>query len=158
MTETEKLVAAGRSLGKGVRMALILSLALNLLFVGLTVGAMVARHRQGPMLARDVGFGPLTAALTREDRRALRESFLAAVPDRKADRAATNADFAALVQALKADPWDRAAAVAALQRQGGRSQARLEQGRDILLAHIAQMTATERQDFAARIEAALSGD
>ena len=156
MAETAKPAAAPRSASKKIRIALILSLAANLLFAGLIVGAMVAGHRRGQMMARDVGFGPLTAALTREDRRALRESFLQAAPDRGAARAATDADFTALVQALKADPWDQAAAEAALQRQGARSQARLEQGRGILMAHIAAMTAAERRDFAARIEAALS--
>ena len=65
-------------------------------------------------------------------------------------------DFSALVAALKLDPWDQAAVKAALTRQGARSQARLEQGRDILVAHIAKMTAVDRSAFAARIEKALS--
>ena len=156
MTETEKPGPGGRSSAKGIRIALILSLAVNLLFVGLIVGAAMARHRHGNMMDRAVAFGPLTAALTREDRHALRERFLQTIPDRTAERAATAADFAALIAALKADPWDSAAAGAALQRQGLRSQVRLEQGRDILLAHITKMTAAERHDFAARIEAVLA--
>ena len=157
MTETEKPGPGRRSSAKGTRIALILSLAVNLLFVGLIVGAAMTRHRQGNLTDRAVGFGPLTAALTRDDRHALRERFLQTIPDRKAFSAAAAADFAALVAALKADPWDSAAAGAALQRQGLRSQERLAQGRAILLAHITGMTTAERQDFAARIEAVLAG-
>ena len=126
------------------------------LLVGLIAGAMVAGHRQGRMMGQDVGFGPLTGALTREDRGALRQRFLQANPDRDADRAAMAGDFSALVVALKRDPWDQAVVAATLQRQGARSQARLAQGRDILVAHIAKMTPAERSAFAARIEMVLS--
>lgn len=156
MTETAQPILAPASTSKKIKVALFLSLALNLLLVGLIAGAMVAGHRQGRMMARDVGFGPLTAALTREDRGALRKSFVQANPDRDADRAAMASDFSALVAALKLDPWDQAAVMAALTRQGARSQARLAQGRDILMAHIAKMTAADRSAFAARIEKALA--
>lgn len=157
MAETAHPMMVSGSAAKRLKVALFVSLALNLLLVGLIVGAMAAGHRQGGrMMARDVGFGPLTTALTREDRGALRQSFVQANPGRDADRAAMASDFSAMVAALKRDPWDQAAVMAALTRQGARSQVRFEQGRDILLAHIAKMTAAERSAFATRIEKALS--
>jgi uncharacterized membrane protein len=140
--------------GKGVRIALILSLAVNLLFIGLLCGAAIGGHWKGThKMAMDVGFGPLTAALSREDRKAMAESFMRMAPGFGAERQAADADFFILIKALRADPWDSAAANAALERQSARSLLRLDRGRIVLLDHIATMSATARQDLAARIEA-----
>ena len=58
MTEAAHPIMVSGSTAKWLKMALFLSLALNLLLVGLIAGAMVAGHRQGGrMMARDVGFG-----------------------------------------------------------------------------------------------------
>lgn len=142
--------------GRGMRVALILSLAVNLLFVGLLSGAMLGGHWRGRHgMATDVGFGPLTAALSREDRRALRQGYFKAAPDYRAERDASAADFSALVTALRADPWDRATAEAVLKRQGERGQKRLGQGREILLEHLDGLSAKDRRDFADRIDAVL---
>ena len=140
-----------------MRTVLILSLAANLLFVGLLGGAAIGgRWRPDHRASMDVGFGPLTAALTREDRKAMGQSFMRNSPAVQADRQAAKADFGDLVKALRADPWDRAMAEAALARQSGRSLARMERGRAVLLDHIDAMSPQARQDFATRIEAALA--
>lgn len=143
--------------GKTARIALILSLAANLLLVGLLSGAMLGGHwREARGMALDVGFGPLTPALTREDRKALREKFLQNAPDRRAERQAAAADYGALVTALRSDPFDLAGAQAALANQGERNRLRLEQGRALLVQRIETMSAAERQAFADRIEKALA--
>lgn len=142
--------------GRGMRIALILSLAVNLLFMGLLSGAMLGGHWRGRHgMAMDVGFGPLTAALSRDDRRALRQGYFQAAPDHRAERDAAVADFSALVTALRAEPWDRATFEAVLMRQGERGQKRLGQGRAILLAHIDGLSEQDRRGFADRIDAAL---
>ncbi|MEO0678101.1 MAG: hypothetical protein AAFZ02_11155, partial [Pseudomonadota bacterium] len=71
-------MAEGRAggLGRGGRVLLYLSLAVNLLVVGLVVGALVSggeklRDRRPPS-AGEAGFGPVFAALEPEDRRASR--------------------------------------------------------------------------------------
>lgn len=140
-----------------LRLALIGSLVVNLLLVGIVTGSVVGGRmhgdgRDGP----DVGFGPLTKALDREDRRALFKDFMAKAPDFKAERAASKADFLALADALRADPWDRAAVEAILARQGQRGMERLERGRALLVDHIAAMSPEDRAAFADRIVEVLS--
>ena len=76
MTEPEaKPVAAPPARGpRWMRIALAVSLALNLAVAGVVAGAIL---RDGnPRTRQDFGLGPLSEALTREDRRALREAFL----------------------------------------------------------------------------------
>ncbi len=94
---------AGQSGGRGVTVALALSLVLNLLLIGLIAGA-VARGQAGRhgMIGGDAGFGPLTAGLSHEDRRALRERYEALRPDFRAERSAMRDDFLALAEVLKA--------------------------------------------------------
>jgi uncharacterized membrane protein len=148
---------APRKISRTLRVILVFSLGFNLLIVGLWAGAALSGHGRGMhRTAMDVGFGPLTMALSREDRKSMRQAFLRDRPDLDAGRQAAALDFADLVAALKAEPWDRAAAEAALLRQGMRSAARLEHGREVLLRHIAGLSSAERQAFAERIERALT--
>ena len=139
------------------RVALILSLAVNLLLVGLIGGAMLGgRGPMGPgRAAVDVGFGPLSAALTPDDRRALRDRFIEKLPEFRAEREASRAEFEAFAAVMRAEPWDRAAAEAILQRQGERGLARLDAGRTLMLDYIAGLTSEARRAFADRIEDAL---
>ena len=61
--------------GRGLRIALAISVALNLAIAGLVAGAVLRNHAPGGRedVARELGFGPFTEALSREDRRALRQ-------------------------------------------------------------------------------------
>lgn len=147
---------AGGGSRRGLRIVLFLSLALNLLFVGLIVGAAAGGHpvrRIG--MVPDVGFGPLSGALTREDRRALRAAFAAEASGLHETRTAIHDDFRALAEVLKAPDWDRAAAEAILARQAARGAERMEVGRRVFLAYLAGLTAEERAALAERIGRAL---
>jgi uncharacterized membrane protein len=141
-----------------LKLAFILSLALNLLLVGLIAGA-VARGVGGRhgMAGPDAGFGPLTESLSREDRRALRERFDMMRPDFRVERQVIRADFVALAEVLRAPAWDRAAAESILSRQGARASARLEEGRKVFLDYLGTLTSEARQSLAARILAAMEG-
>jgi Spy/CpxP family protein refolding chaperone len=141
---------------RGLRIALFLSLALNLLFVGLIVGAAAGGHpvRRIGMVA-DVGFGPMSGALTREDRRALRAAFEAEASGLHETRAAIRDDFRALAAVLKAPAWDGAAAEAILARQAARGAERMELGRRVFLAYLAGLTAEARAALAERIGRAM---
>ncbi|OYX42260.1 MAG: hypothetical protein B7Z02_12600 [Rhodobacterales bacterium 32-67-9] len=101
-----------------------------------------------------MGFGPFTEALTREDRAALRDAFIAAAPDFRDRRREAEADFARLVTSLRAEPWDRAATEAVLAEQGTRTAERLDLGRRLLLERLSAMTPEARAALADRIEAA----
>lgn len=144
--------------GRGSGVALALSLAVNLLLIGLIAGAM-ARGPAGRhgMIGGDAGFGPLTAGLSHADRRALRERYEALRPDFRAERAAMHEDFLALAQVLNAPEWDRAAAEAILARNGARTADRLREGQAVFLDYLDTLSPATRQALAARLAAALAG-
>ena len=137
--------------GRAVRIALFVSLAVNLIVVGIVLGARVGGHPMRPGMRQDAVFGPLTDGFSREDRRALRERFEAASPGFRAERGAIDEDFRALAGLLQAETWDRAAAEAILARQGTRMEGRMATGRAILLDHLDGLTPGARRALGARI-------
>ena len=145
---------AGRA-GRGLRWVLAVSVALNLAVVGLVAGAMLREGGPHGRMVRDLDFGPFTEALTEGDREALRRAFMARMPEMRDMRAAMRADFAALLAALRAEPFDAAALQGAVANQAGRMQRRLEVGQQIMLERIAAMTVADRRAFADRLEARL---
>ena len=150
MTEAAGNVPEKRP-GRGGKIVLALSLALNLAAAGVVAGALL---RDGPPHGggRDFGLGPLSEALTREDRKALRDAFVTRHPDLRADRREMKADFAALAVALRADPFDPAALDAVLARIAARNQALLDTGRELVAERLKAMSAEDRAAFADRLE------
>mgnify|MGYP001039269254 CR=1 FL=1 len=151
MAEAE--VTKPKSGGRWTTWALIASLALNLFVAAAAVGAGMRHHRMPHGDVREVGFGPFTDALTREDRAALRDAFIATTPDFRAMRREAEAGFARLVASLRADPWDRAETEAVLAEQAVRTAERLDLGRKLLLERLETMTPQARAALADRIEA-----
>lgn len=143
--------------GKWLRIGLIVSLALNLLIVGALVGAALSggkwRH-DGPPRAEAVG-GPLTRALSPEDRHAIARALHAA--HRKGDlpRGWRPEEFVTVLQALRAVPFDPAALEARLEALNGQVEERLRFGQSLLVRHLAGMDAEERAAYAARLETVL---
>jgi uncharacterized membrane protein len=141
------------------RILLAVSLALNLAFVGLALGAGM-KHRREMIRdddgARELRFGPFSEAFEEDDRKALGRAFRRQMPDFRADRAALREEMAEVLPILRADPFDRAALVAAMDRLGRRATERLAKGQALVVDHIAAMSAAERQAFADRLERELS--
>lgn len=138
---------------------LLASLALNLLFVG-AIGGSFARGEGGGRgaLVRDLNFGPLTEALTKEDRENLRRAFIKAAPDMRGERANQREDVKSLLQVLREEPFAREAVAALFSRQMDRTKARLTLGQGMVLDLMTQMTPQARAAFADRLEAVLSRD
>ena len=103
---------------------------------------------------RDIGFGPYTAALSSEDRTALRDAFLAAAPDFREKRREMRADVTRLAASLRSEPWDAAATEAILARQGADLASRLDLGRRLFIERLSAMTPEARRALAERIEKA----
>ncbi|WP_343079705.1 periplasmic heavy metal sensor [Ostreiculturibacter nitratireducens] len=142
--------------GRWTRVALIGSLALNLLFIGVFAGAGIDRARRPDQVElRELGFGPMSEALSPEDRAALRRAFLAEVPALRDERRAWREDTMRLVEALRAEPFDPGAVDAVTSRLTGRIAARLDLGTRLLLNRIGEMSAAERLGFANRLESSL---
>jgi uncharacterized membrane protein len=139
--------------GRGVKIALGLSLAVNLLIIGLVAGALIAvGPRRGPdddPRLRTLGLGPFALALSREDREEVTGRL-----DRDALRGERRELGAGLVQlraALLAEPFDRASAEAALEQSRNATAAVQGYGHTALLDQIETMSAEDRRELAERL-------
>lgn len=149
---------APRAPGRGLRIALAVSVALNLAVVGVVAGALWRMDGDGrpPSAVRDLGFGPFAGALTDEDRRELRRAFLGRAPDLRETRTAMRQDMAAVLAALRADPFSTDGLRAALDRATARTVDRLALGQDLIFDRISAMSPEARRAFADRLEQGLS--
>ncbi|MBL9062205.1 periplasmic heavy metal sensor [Tabrizicola sp.] len=139
---------------RGVKIALALSVALNLAVAGLAVGAWLGDgpHRGMP---RDMSFGPFSEALDDDDRRAIRRVLLERLGEFREQREAVKAEFETLLTTLRAEPFDPAAMTAALAAIETRNAERLELGRSLIETRLIEMSAEERRAFADRLERGL---
>lgn len=139
--------------GRWVRGLLVVSLAVNLAFVGVAVGWSF-RHGgpHGPHPSRlDMAGGPLTRALSEEDRREISQRLRGAWHETVGKRSDHRASFDALVADLRAVPFDPAqvAERMRLQRQG--FAVRFEMGQEVLIEYLAGMSDAERAAYADRL-------
>ncbi|MGR3565335.1 MAG: periplasmic heavy metal sensor [Heliomarina sp.] len=143
-------VTPGRS--RRFRIVLILSLAANLLFIGLMVGA-VMRHGHDVTRYRDrppsVG-AALFRALPREDKREIREAMHQR--DSLVRDAERQSDFAEIRALLIAEPFDSAALEDAMRRQIDKRHDFIEQAQVDWVARIAAMDAGERAEYVERLD------
>lgn len=142
--------------GKGLKIAFAVSLALNLLVAGLVAGAWMGEGHSRRGLPRDLSFGPFSEALSREDRRALRQEIMADMAALRDGREAARAEFDGLLAALRADPFDPVEVDAALTAIVARNAGRLEKGQALLQGRISDMSTEDRLAFADRLAKALA--
>lgn len=154
-TTTPPPVTPAPSTARGVKIALALSVALNLAVAGLVAGAWMGDgpHRGMP---RDMSFGPFSAALDSDDRRAIRRALMERLGEFREQRAAAQAEFETLLTALRADPFDAGALKSALAALEARNAERLELGRSLIETRLIEMSPEERAAFADRLEKGLN--
>ncbi len=128
---------------------LTVSLALNLLVVGMAVGTML-RLKGGEHAKAPPGFGPaLYRALPKEDRKLLRGELSSKHTKGSKGRAQ---DFATLSTALRTVPFDPET-VAQLLQQQAQATADLQAALQVQwLARVTAMSDEERQNYATRLE------
>ena len=154
---------APRAPGRWLKTALVASLALNLAVAGLVTGALLGERRDqrrppAAEMARDLGLGPYTRALETDDRRALGEAVRArvrAAGGPRAIRAEIRQDFAQVLGAIRAEPFDADRVAALIAAQGARAEARRDLGAALLVERLAGMDAERRAAYADRLEAGL---
>ena len=134
------------------RIVLILSLAANLLFIGLMAGAAVRFGHGGPKFHdRPPSVGAaLFRALPREDKREIREAMHQR--DSLVRDAERQSDFAEIRALLVAEPFDAAALEDAMRRQIDKRHDFIEQAQVDWVARIAAMDAGERADYVERLD------
>ncbi|QYZ68525.1 periplasmic heavy metal sensor [Neotabrizicola shimadae] len=137
---------------RGLKIALAVSVALNLAVAGLVAGAVL---KSGPMrdqMVRDLGFGPFAEALSDSDRKELRRAFVDRSPGLRDLRETLRKDMAGVLAALRAQPFDPAALRAALEVQTERLTGQMQMGQLLLAERIDSMSEAERLAFADRLE------
>lgn len=132
---------------------LVLSLALNFVFVGLVAGAFVMGGAKGAPQRFDLTAGPMTRAMDDDQRAAMRTALRESGAFRLGDRAQMRVDSRALLDAVRADTFDGTAFREALDRHRARLNAGQAAVLDALTQQIAEMTVEERDAFADRLEA-----
>ncbi|MEM6589093.1 MAG: periplasmic heavy metal sensor [Pseudomonadota bacterium] len=138
-----------------VRILLVVSLALNLLVIGVVAGFVVKggpfKHDGPPHMAAG-GVGPLTHALSKEDRRAIGREMRQKGKDSGWDRQAHRQSLERMVAFLEATPFDADAFDEELQITVDGMQGRLSDARGALLNRLNDMSDEDRAGYAARIK------
>ena len=142
--------------GGWTRAILIGSLVLNLVLLGAIAGAGL-NHRMAPerRVIGDAGLGLVYEALPAETKRALRREMLSNLRDRGEIRQAVVADTRAFLDALRSDPFARAAVERALGRQRDRAARMLQIGAERILDQLDAMGPEARRAYADDLEAAI---
>lgn len=140
-----------------IRNLLVVSLALNLLIAGLVGGVVIKKgwHDSRHGHPSHMFGGPMTRALGEEDRQALRQEMRRAYQEDGRGGAERRAEFAALIEDLRTDPFDPEAVAERMARQRSRLAGHLELAQGVLLDRLARMDSAERAAFADRVEAEL---
>ncbi len=151
-----------RRSGVWLKVALFVSLGLNLIVAGFVAGAVLGHdERVRPVsadMARDLGLAPYIGALSPADRRAVARDVRSAVRAQggiRALRSEARASFDAVLAALRAEPFDRAALERLLARQVARAESRRSMGQTALLDRLEEMSPAARAAFADRLAAGL---
>ncbi len=134
------------------RIVLVVSLAMNLLVLGMVGGRMIRGHGLAPM-GMDMSLGDVSRALDPGDRRFVADRLrqtdaarpLMALRDRRAA-------LGAFVAAVRAEPFDAAAVDAIFAEQRERASGLMAIGQQALLERLAQMGPEARAQFADRLE------
>ncbi len=145
-----------KATGRGLKILLVLSLAMNVAVVGLVAGAVVRndgwpeRGKRPPALN---AFGaPYMLALPRDDRRQiftkLRSELGRDIPDRQHRRA----QYAEVLNALRAQPFDVAVLAQAVRQQAETTVSVQKAGQGAWLELVSDMTDQERMDYAYAVE------
>lgn len=145
------------------RIILVISLTLNLLVLGLIIGAKLSGHDRanfdprGPErgVIRDLGFAPIAKALDPKDRREIGRKFRREGGSFKENRAMLERDFETLLGLLRAEEFDKNALDRAMALQAERMRTRGESLRKLVLERIVNMSPADRKAFADRLEATI---
>ena len=143
---------APKRTGRAVRIALAVSLSLNLLILGAVGGLWLNRPGPGEAPAiRMLGLGPFAIALSREGRSDMRARIEADLPALARDRVVLGQGLREVQRALLAQPFDRDAAAAALARSRRAALALQGRGHSALLDTFEAMSQEDRAQVANRL-------
>ena len=138
----------------GLRVLLFVSLALNLLVVGLVAGVIFTHQGEPrhPSRYADRAGGPLVTALTRQERRAVGRKIRKAYLAERVEHQREQEGFAPVIDALRNAPYDPDLLRLSVHAQLQSLSRKREVGVNVLLDHIDAMNAAERAAYADRLQ------
>lgn len=148
----------GKQKRRWVLPLLFLSLAMNLLVVGVVIGWLISPggpKRSDFGSARGLVGEPFLRALPEEQRRAMLRDAMREAPRIRESRENLRARFDAFLGALRAEPFDTDLVADLLDQQRSVAQRRQDIGEGLLLERLAAMTPAERRAYADRLESSL---
>lgn len=153
---TEEHTSAPQKKRRWVLPLLFVSLALNLLVVGIVVGAMFqggGKDRDGRPMgpARSVLGEPFVRALEPSDRVALGREIIANRDQLSENRSVLRSRVERLLEQLREEEFDREAVSALLSEQRSLAVNRQEVGEVLLLNRLEDMSVEERRAYADRL-------
>ncbi|MFN3955255.1 MAG: periplasmic heavy metal sensor [Pararhodobacter sp.] len=149
---------AARRTGRGLKIVLVLSLAFNLLVIGVIGGGIFKHGRSPARLEPTSELRALWWALPDDARRDLRGALgpgqdTGARPSSREERRARAAErIAQLGALLRADPFDAAAFAALLENERDLRAQRIDLAHAAFVARLARLSADERAAMAERLE------
>jgi uncharacterized membrane protein len=135
-----------------LRIALAVSVGINLLVAGLAIGAAFHGGPDRDQMSRDLGFGPFSEALDMNQRRALRDSLIQKSPEIRSAMQQRRRDLSQLLAAMRAEPFDASQMQSALETMRQRLTTQLTLGQNALADVLAKMPTEQRLEFADRLE------
>ncbi|GAA6164802.1 hypothetical protein NBRC116590_25060 [Pelagimonas sp. KU-00592-HH] len=141
---------------RGMRIILIASLALNVIVVGLIIGAVVGHSRDDDRRRPNISLPPHVRALDWDHRReigkAIRKAYRADGLGARTERS----QLEKMAAAIEASPFDRASLEAVQVELESVMSRRVGRARDIWLDHVESMTDRERAAYADRLRHSLT--
>ena len=149
MNDVEKTPRKGLRWSK---IALAVSLSVNLLIAGLAVGTFANVRKGNNFVRTGEASGAYTFALSAKHRREIGKGMASYFQANGRDRDALHQEYARMIDVLTADPFDREAAQQILSAQAKFASERRETAEGLLLDQLEGMSLEERQAFAKRLE------
>lgn len=144
---------------RGLRIALVVSLMVNLLLIGVMIGGLMrVTHQRPPVVDPDMR--ALWHALPSEARDRLRARMASGGPEggperpisREERRALRMQENARILALLRAQPFDVDAFSAALDADHGAMRRRMDAARRAFAQQVGALTAAQRQEMATQLE------
>lgn len=136
---------------RGVRIILVASLAVNLLVLGLAMGAVFSGRAGGPPRF-DLNLGPYARALNASDRQAIGQTLRDRNDLRPMAGGERRAAKQAFLDALRADPFDPTLIEDQLSAQRDRTMRLVNAGQAAMIERINGMSNEQRVQFADRLD------
>ena len=142
-----------------VKALLFVSLALNLVIVGIVAGSVIGRDggkggdRQGRIGAlRDLGPLPFVMAFDKDQRQALASEMRDKTQGNRASRADLRQKVESVLESLRSDSFDPEVVRGSIEQLRAQTQTRQTVGLDLYVDTLAKMTVEERRAYADRLD------